>query len=84
MLAIAPAHLELAKTSTFLFLTRPTLAHYTLSRAELLQRSGDLFSWTASGKLQLRIESTYPMAQAAEAHRQLEGRRTTGKLILFP
>ena len=67
-----------------LFLTRPTLAHYTLSRAELLQRSGDLFSWTASGKLQLRIESTYPMAQAAEAHRQLEGRRTTGKLILFP
>ena len=67
-----------------LFLTRPTLAHYTLARAELLQRANDLFTWTASGKLKLRIEKTFPMAEAAEAHRQLEGRKTTGKVILLP
>jgi NADPH:quinone reductase len=67
-----------------LFLTRPSLAHYTLDRAELLQRANDLFSWTASGKLKLRMEKTFPMAEAAEAHRQLEGRKTTGKVILLP
>ena len=67
-----------------LFLTRPTLAHYTLDRAELLQRANDLFTWTASEKLKLRIEKTFPMAEAAEAHRQLEGRKTTGKVILLP
>jgi NADPH2:quinone reductase len=67
-----------------LFLTRPTLAHYALTRAELLQRSGDLFSWIESEKLTLRVDSTFPMAEAAEAHRQLEGRKTTGKLVLFP
>src|SRR5882724_12305326 len=67
-----------------LFLTRPTLAHYTLDRAELLQRANDLFTWTASGKLKLRIEKTFPMAEAAEAHRQLGGRKTTGKVILMP
>lgn len=67
-----------------LFLTRPTLAHYTLDRAELLQRANDLFTWTASGKLKVRIEKILPMAEAAEAHRQLEGRKTTGKVILLP
>ena len=67
-----------------LFLTRPSLAHYTLDRAELLQRAHDLFSWTASGKLKLRMEKTFRMAEAAEAHRQLEGRKTTGKVILLP
>jgi NADPH2:quinone reductase len=67
-----------------LFLTRPSLAHYTLDRAELLQRANDLFSWTASGKLKLRMEKTFRMAEAAEAHRQLEGRKTTGKVILLP
>lgn len=67
-----------------LFLTRPTLAHYTLDRAELLQRANDLFTWTASEKLKLRIEKTFRMAEAAEAHRQLEGRKTTGKVILLP
>jgi NADPH2:quinone reductase len=67
-----------------LFLTRPSLIHYTLSRAELLDRAADLFAWTASGKLKLRIEKTFPMSQAAEAHRQLEGRKTTGKVLLIP
>jgi NADPH2:quinone reductase len=67
-----------------LFLTRPSLAHYTLDRAELLQRSGDLFNWIASGKLKVRVESAFSMVDATEAHRQLEGRKTTGKVVLFP
>jgi NADPH2:quinone reductase len=67
-----------------LFLTRPSLIHYTLSRAELLQRAADLFTWTASGKLKLRIDKILPMTEAAEAHRELEGRKTTGKVLLLP
>lgn len=71
-------------TKGSLFLTRPSLAHYTLNRTELLQRSGDLFNWIAAGKLKLRVENVYSMTEAAEAHRQLEGRKTTGKVVLFP
>jgi NADPH2:quinone reductase len=67
-----------------LFLTRPSLAHYTLDRAELLRRAGDLFRWLAAGQLKLRIEKTFPLNQAAEAQRLLEGRKTTGKLVLIP
>jgi NADPH2:quinone reductase len=67
-----------------LFLTRPTLAHYTLDRAELLQRAGDLFGWTASGKLKLRIDKVSLLSQAAEAQRLLESRKTTGKIVLVP
>jgi len=67
-----------------LFVTRPTLVHYMSDRRELLERAGDLFNWIASGKLKLRIEKTFPLAEAAEAHRQLEGRRTTGKVLLIP
>ncbi|HEY0726304.1 MAG TPA: quinone oxidoreductase, partial [Pyrinomonadaceae bacterium] len=67
-----------------LFLTRPTLAHYLLDRNELLQRANDLFDWTANGKLKLRIESTFPLQYAAQAHRLLEGRKTSGKVVLVP
>lgn len=67
-----------------LFLTRPTLVHYALDRAELLGRSSDLFGWTAAGKLRLRIDKTLPLARAADAHRDLEARRTTGKVLLLP
>lgn len=67
-----------------LFLTRPSLAHYAATRDELLWRAGDLFNWIKSGDLKLRIELTFPLAQAAEAHRQLEGRKTTGKVLLIP
>jgi NADPH2:quinone reductase len=67
-----------------LFLTRPSLAHYTLDRNELLQRANELFDWTASGKLKLHIEKTFPLTDAAAAHRELEGRKTTGKVILLP
>ena len=67
-----------------LFITRPTLGHYTLTREELLQRSGDVLGWIRSGQLKLRIEQTFPLSDAAEAHQRLEGRLTTGKLLLIP
>ena len=66
-----------------LFLTRPSLGHYAATRDELLWRSGDLFRWIGEGKLKLRIEHKYPLADAAQAHRDLEGRKTTGKLLLL-
>jgi len=67
-----------------LFLTRPSLAHYLLTRDELVWRAGDVLGWIADGKLKLRIDRTYPLADAAAAHRDLEGRRTAGKLLLIP
>jgi len=67
-----------------LFLTRPSLAHYLLTREELLWRAGDVLQWVASGKLKVRIERAYALADAAAAHRDLEGRKTTGKLLLIP
>ncbi len=65
-----------------LFLTRPSLGHYLLTRQELEWRAGDVLNWIAQGKLKLRIDRTYPLAEAAEAHRALEGRRTAGKVLL--
>jgi NADPH2:quinone reductase len=65
-----------------LFLTRPSLAHHLLTRDELLRRAEDVLGWIASGKLKLRIDRAYPLADAAQAHRDLEGRHTAGKLIL--
>jgi NADPH:quinone reductase len=67
-----------------LFLTRPTFGHYIATRAELLARAGAVLAWVASGKVHLRIEHEFRLAQAAEAHRALEGRRTTGKVLLIP
>ena len=67
-----------------LFVTRPTLLHYASNREELLKRANDLFGWIESGKLKLRIDKTFPLSEAAEAHRQLEGRKTTGKVLLIP
>jgi NADPH2:quinone reductase len=65
-----------------LFLTRPSLAHHAATREELLWRAGDVLNWIASGKLKLRIDRIYPLAEAAAAHRDLESRRTAGKLLL--
>jgi len=67
-----------------LFLTRPTLAHHLSTREELLWRAGDVLGWVASGKLRIRVDRVYPLAEAAEAHRALEGRHTAGKLLLIP
>jgi len=65
-------------------LTRPSLQHYTATRAELLARAGDVLGMIASGQLNVRIERRFPLAQAADAHRALTGRGTTGKLLLAP
>lgn len=67
-----------------LYFTRPTLAHYTLTRAELERRAAELFTWIAEGTLRVRIGATFPLAKAADAHRALEGRATTGKVLLVP
>jgi NADPH:quinone reductase len=65
-----------------LYLTRPTLATYIAQRSDLEWRSSDLFSWIASGRLKVRIDKAYPLEDAAQAQRDLESRKTTGKLIL--
>lgn len=67
-----------------LFLTRPSLAHYTQDRTELLARAGDLFGWIARRELDVRIEKRLSLAEAADAHRLLESRQTAGKLLLIP
>lgn len=67
-----------------LFLTRPTLGNYIATREELLWRTGDLFAWILDGTLDVRIDKTWPLAEAAEAHRYLEARQTKGKVLLIP
>jgi NADPH2:quinone reductase len=65
-----------------LFLTRPSLAAYVATRDELLWRAGELFAWMAAGELTVRVGAEFALADVAEAHRALEGRRTTGKVVL--
>lgn len=67
-----------------LYLTRPTMGSYIATRRELLARTGDLFDWVLTGGLDVRIGGTYALADAARAHEDLTGRRTTGKLLLLP
>jgi NADPH2:quinone reductase len=67
-----------------LYLTRPSLNAYIATREDLVQRSGDVLGWIRDGKLRLRTEFEFPLKDAAEAHRALEGRRTTGKVLLVP
>jgi len=67
-----------------LYITRPTLLHYTLTRAELLERASALFNWILAGRLKVSIGREFPLASAAAAHRALESRQTTGKVILVP
>ena len=67
-----------------LFLTRPTLGSYTRTREELDWRAGDVFGWIAEGALNVRVGARFALSEAAEAHRALEGRRTTGKVLLIP
>jgi len=82
--AVPPFDLIALSQKGSLYVTRPTLGHYTASREELMARSGAVFGMMAAGKLKLRIEHTYPLAEAQRAHRDLEGRKTTGKLLLIP
>lgn len=81
---VAPFSPSILSTKGSLFLTRPTLAHYTLTRQELMQRAEELFQWVNSGVLKIRIDSTFPLAQAADAHRRLESRASCGKILLLP
>jgi NADPH2:quinone reductase len=66
------------------FLTRPSLFHHVATRDELRARAGDVLGWIRDGKLRLRTEFEFPLKDAAEAHRALEGRKTTGKVLLTP
>ena len=67
-----------------LFLTRPSLAHYSSTQEELDWRADDVLNWISQGKLKIHIHKVYPLAEAAQAHRDLEGRHTSGKLLLVP
>jgi NADPH:quinone reductase len=80
--AVPPFDLIQLSTKGSLFLTRPSLGHYIHTRQELEWRATDVLDWVERGQLKVRAEHIYPMALAAEAHRDLEGRRTTGKLLL--
>jgi NADPH2:quinone reductase len=81
---VDPIDPQLLNQKGSLYLTRPTLGHYVASREELLWRARELFTWVASAELNLRIGAEYPLRDASEAHRALEGRRTTGKVLLRP
>ncbi len=79
---VPPLDPTILNTRGSLFLTRPSLAHHVLTREELLWRANDVLNGVASGQLKLRIDRVYPLSRAAEAHRDLEGRKTAGKLLL--
>lgn len=82
--AVPPFDLIALSQKGSLYVTRPTLVNYIATRDELMTRAGAVFGMMAAGKLKLRIEHTYPLAEAQRAHRDLEGRKTTGKLLLIP
>lgn len=67
-----------------LFLTRPSMMHYTATRDELLESAGEVFANVASGVLKVRVNHTYPLSQAGQAHADLEGRKTSGSVVLIP
>jgi NADPH2:quinone reductase len=81
---VPPIDLQILNQKGSLFATRPKLADYTTSREELLWRAQSLFTWIGQNNLDVRIGGTYNLSEADQAHRDLEGRKTTGKLILIP
>jgi NADPH:quinone reductase len=81
---VAPLDPQVLNQRGSLFLTRPTLGHYVATRTELEARAGQLLQWVQDGTLRLRIDRTWPLAQAADAHRALERRATAGKVLLQP
>ena len=81
---VEPIDPQVLKQKGSLYLTRPSLGHYVTTRDELEQRAGDLFEWIESGQLAVRIDRTFPLREAAEAHRYIEDRKTQGKLLLIP
>jgi NADPH2:quinone reductase len=81
---VSPVDPQILNTRGSLFLTRPTLVHYIATHEELVERSNELLNWLKEGSLHARIDKTFPLANAAEAHRYLEGRQTKGKVLLIP
>lgn len=81
---VPPVDPQILNAKGSLYLTRPYIGHYTADRAELLQRANDVFNWLAAGELKVRIDKTFPLTEAAEAHRYLEGRQSKGKILLIP
>jgi len=81
---VPPIDLQILNQKGSLFVTRPKLAEYTATREELLWRAESLFTWIGQNNLDVRIGGTYKLSEADQAHRDLEGRKTTGKLILIP
>jgi NADPH2:quinone reductase len=81
---VPPFDLQRLNRSGSLSVTRPTLGDFVVTRGELLSRCADLFGWAATGRLDVRVGATYPLAEARRAHQDLEGRRTTGKVLLLP
>ena len=82
--AVDPVNMQRLNAGGSLFVTRPSLVHHTLTREELLGRAKDVFDMVASGDLNVRIDREFPLSAAAEAHSRLEGRKSTGKLLLIP
>jgi NADPH2:quinone reductase len=76
--------LQVLNAKGSLFVTRPSLNHHIASREELTQRAGDVLGWIRDGKIKLRVDQALPLEKAADAHRALEGRKTTGKVLLLP
>lgn len=81
---VPPVDPRLLQSKGSLYLTRPTLGDYTATREELRWRAGEVLNWVASGELRVHIHKTFPLAEAAAAHRELEGRLTAGKVLLVP
>jgi NADPH2:quinone reductase len=81
---VTPLDPQILNAKGSLFLTRPSLFHYIATREDLVRRAGDVLGWIQKGELKLRIGATFPLDQAAQAHRDLEGRKTTGKVLLIP
>jgi len=79
-----PFDLQILNAKGSLFVTRPSLNHHVATREDLVQRSGEVLGWIRDGKLKLRMETDFPLKDAAEAHRALESRKTTGKVLLIP
>lgn len=81
---VPPVDPQVLNRQGSLFLTRPTLIHYIADREELLRRASDLFGWISSGQVRISISHRYPLSDARQAHEDLAGRRTHGKLLLVP
>jgi NADPH2:quinone reductase len=80
--AVAPLDPQLLNKAGSVFLTRPSLGHYTLDRDEVRRRAGDVLAWVVDGRLSVRIDKTFPLEEAAEAHRYMENRQSKGKVLL--